>query len=352
MQCPYCKATDSRVVDSRVASGGRVTWRRRECDDCKRRFTTYERVEYSLPHVIKTDGRREPFDRNKLLQSLRVACNKRPFPTKTRGPGRDAGAGAGRGRRQGDPFARIGERVMERLKDLDEVAYVRFASVYKSFRDIDEFIREMSKLVRPETGLDQTGSRPQTQGTPWRTWTPIHEAGARARRSGDPSPNPHVGAVIADGERSSREGFHEAAGLDHAEVVALQAAGDEAEGKTLYVTLEPCNHEGRTPPCVDAILEAGIARVVIGCRDPNPHVRAAGSNGCGSGRRSRRRRRREGSSRADHALDQVHHRRLAYLALKLARLARRSHRNAHGASRGSRAEARARVHTLRRSTTR
>jgi transcriptional repressor NrdR len=74
MQCPYCKSTDSRVVDSRVASGGQVTWRRRECDDCQKRFTTYERVEHSLPNVVKRDGRRVPFDRDKLLHSLRVAC--------------------------------------------------------------------------------------------------------------------------------------------------------------------------------------------------------------------------------------------------------------------------------------
>jgi len=94
---------------------------------------------------------------------------------------------------------------------------------------------------------------------------------------GDPTPNPHVGAVIADaGGTIIAEGFHQAAGLDHAEVVALKKAGAAARGKTLYVTLEPCNHEGRTPPCVDAILAAGIARVVIGCRDPDPRVQGGG----------------------------------------------------------------------------
>lgn len=95
-------------------------------------------------------------------------------------------------------------------------------------------------------------------------------------RQGDPSPNPHVGALVADGKRILAEGFHEAAGLDHAEIIALREAGDAARGKTLYVTLEPCNHEGRTPPCVDAIIAAGIARVVIGCRDPNPNVPGGG----------------------------------------------------------------------------
>jgi diaminohydroxyphosphoribosylaminopyrimidine deaminase/5-amino-6-(5-phosphoribosylamino)uracil reductase len=95
-------------------------------------------------------------------------------------------------------------------------------------------------------------------------------------RRGDPSPNPHVGSVIADGEQITSEGFHETAGHDHAEIMALKAAGDAARGKSLYVTLEPCNHDGRTPPCVDAILAAGIRRVVIGTRDPNPRVSGGG----------------------------------------------------------------------------
>jgi diaminohydroxyphosphoribosylaminopyrimidine deaminase/5-amino-6-(5-phosphoribosylamino)uracil reductase len=94
---------------------------------------------------------------------------------------------------------------------------------------------------------------------------------------GDPTPNPHVGSVIADAAGNViAEGFHQTAGLDHAEVVALKKAGSAARGSTLYVTLEPCNHVGRTPPCVDAILAAGIARVVIGCRDPDPRVQGGG----------------------------------------------------------------------------
>lgn len=94
--------------------------------------------------------------------------------------------------------------------------------------------------------------------------------------NGDPSPNPHVGAVIADGRTIIGEGFHNLAGDDHAEVVALKAAGDRAAGKTIYVSLEPCNHVGRTSPCVDAIIRAKLKRVVIGCRDPNPHVDGGG----------------------------------------------------------------------------
>lgn len=148
MQCPYCKSTDSRVVDSRVVSGGQVTWRRRECDACQKRFTTYERLEHSLPTVIKRDGRREPFDREKLLRSLRVACAKRPVSNEdldTRVENLENEL-AQEGLKE-IPSRALGERAMQCLKDLDEVAYVRFASVYKSFRDIDEFIREMSTLV-------------------------------------------------------------------------------------------------------------------------------------------------------------------------------------------------------------
>src|SRR5678815_4880050 len=95
-------------------------------------------------------------------------------------------------------------------------------------------------------------------------------------QNGDPSPNPHVGCVIADGATIVAEAYHEAAGLDHAEIAALRQAGESARAKTLYVTLEPCNHDGKTPPCVDAIIAAGIARVVIGCRDPNPNVKGGG----------------------------------------------------------------------------
>jgi len=95
-------------------------------------------------------------------------------------------------------------------------------------------------------------------------------------RQGDPSPNPHVGCVIAQGDKIVGEGHHASAGGEHAEVTALKAAGAAARGATLYATLEPCNHVGKTPPCVDAILEAGIKRVVVGRRDPNPRVTGGG----------------------------------------------------------------------------
>lgn len=149
MQCPFCSHTDSRVTDSRLASGGTVVWRRRECDACKKRFTTYERVEHSLPTVVKKDGRREPFDRQKLLRSLQIACNKRPVPADRLDETAEAlERELGQSGEKEIVSRLIGEKVMERLKDLDEVAYVRFASVYRSFRDIDEFMAEMGKLVQ------------------------------------------------------------------------------------------------------------------------------------------------------------------------------------------------------------
>ena len=140
---------DSRVVDSRLAAGGTVTWRRRECDGCKRRFTTYERVEHTLPIVVKKDGERQPFDRDKVLRSLRIACSKRPVSVDALEEHAEALERelAESGEKE-VPSLVIGERVMQRLKTLDDVAYVRFASVYRSFRDIDEFMVEMNKLVR------------------------------------------------------------------------------------------------------------------------------------------------------------------------------------------------------------
>lgn len=149
MQCPYCSVLDSRVVDSRLVSDGAVTWRRRECEGCKRRFTTYERLEFSVPLVVKKNGQREAFSREKLLRSLRIACNKRPISVDVLD---EVAAKVERslsesGDREVSSQA-IGLAVMDALKRIDEVAYVRFASVYKSFRDIDAFMLEMSQLVR------------------------------------------------------------------------------------------------------------------------------------------------------------------------------------------------------------
>jgi transcriptional repressor NrdR len=152
MQCPYCREVDCRVIDSRLVSDSTVTWRRRECDRCKQRFTTYERVEYTLPTVVKKNGQRMPFVREKVIKGMRTACNKRPVSTEQIENHAEQLEQelANLGEREISSLV-IGERVMQRLKELDEVAYVRFASVYRSFRDIDEFMMEMTKLVRSRT---------------------------------------------------------------------------------------------------------------------------------------------------------------------------------------------------------
>ena len=147
MKCPFCSHLESKVIDSRLGGGGDVTRRRRECEKCARRFTTYERVEDVLPLVVKKDMRREPFDRQKLLGGIRKACDKRAI-------------GHERLEELVDSIERemiesgereisaeqLGEKVMVRLRDIDEVAYVRFASVYRSFRDIAEFQEELDRM--------------------------------------------------------------------------------------------------------------------------------------------------------------------------------------------------------------
>lgn len=149
MRCPFCGVLEDKVIDSRSGGLGEVIRRRRECDGCGKRFTTYERVEDVWPTVVKKDGRREPYDRQKLLRGLRIACNKRPVSTdqlEAVGDAIERILQDTEGREV--TSTELGERVISRLRELDEVAYVRFASVYRSFRDIDEFHAELGKLVK------------------------------------------------------------------------------------------------------------------------------------------------------------------------------------------------------------
>lgn len=147
MRCPFCQHADDRVVDSRESGDGDSVRRRRECLKCGRRFTTYERVDAVLPLVVKKDGRREEWDRAKLLAGFYKACEKRPVSADAidESVSRIERAALERGVRE-MPSAEVGEAVMESLKHLDEVAYVRFASVYKSFRDIGEFQSTVENL--------------------------------------------------------------------------------------------------------------------------------------------------------------------------------------------------------------
>ena len=148
MKCPYCSYPESKVVDSRPADEGASIRRRRECLACHKRFTTYETMETLPLMVVKKDGSRQSFDRNKVLGGLIRACEKRPVPYHALEE--LVGEIEQVLQNQMDrevPSAQIGELVMERLKKLDEVAYVRFASVYRQFKDIDTFMKELNKLL-------------------------------------------------------------------------------------------------------------------------------------------------------------------------------------------------------------
>ena len=148
MKCPFCTHDDTRVVDSRLGKEGNNIRRRRECVDCERRFTTYERVEETLPLVIKKDGRREAFDRQKIISGIQRACEKRPVSIATIEKVVDQMEVSLQecGEKEIDA-SRIGESIMEALQALDEVAYVRFASVYRQFRDINEFMSELTDIL-------------------------------------------------------------------------------------------------------------------------------------------------------------------------------------------------------------
>ena len=147
MKCPHCSHPEDHVIDSRPVENGNVIRRRRECLSCARRFTTYERLEIIPLTVLKSDNRREPFDRNKLIEGVRRACQKRPVTSEQI----ERLVTEVETALQEDfvlevPSRNIGELVMAKLKDLDSVAYIRFASVYKSFSDVDTFINEVRGL--------------------------------------------------------------------------------------------------------------------------------------------------------------------------------------------------------------
>ena len=148
MKCPYCENEDSKVIDSRHTEDGKAIRRRRECEECGRRFTTYEKVEEMILMVIKKDGSRQAFDRNKLLNGIIRAGEKRPVSIADMEKiGDDIERGLNNMMEKEIDSNFIGELVMERLKDLDEVAYVRFASVYRQFTDVNTFVQEVERLL-------------------------------------------------------------------------------------------------------------------------------------------------------------------------------------------------------------
>jgi len=152
LRCPFCATHEDKVIETRVSKDGGEIRRRRECEGCNRRYTTYERIEDAMPLVIKQDGRREPFDRNKIVHGLIAAVAKRPVShDRINALALDVEREIGE---LGVPeivSRDIGERVLPKLRDLDQVAYVRFASIYRDFRDLETFAKELEELRREDT---------------------------------------------------------------------------------------------------------------------------------------------------------------------------------------------------------
>ena len=150
MKCPFCNTDDTSVLDSRVSEEGESIRRRRRCLTCDKRFTTYETVELRMPQVVKQDGNRSAFDRDKLLTGFMRALHKRPVPTEYVDAAIDRIVQKllGMGERE-VPSRKLGEMVMQELYKLDKVAYIRFASVYKSFQDVDDFHDAIKEVQRP-----------------------------------------------------------------------------------------------------------------------------------------------------------------------------------------------------------
>jgi transcriptional repressor NrdR len=155
MKCPYCTKIDNKVIDSRLSKDGRTIRRRRECIECHRRFTTYEKLEEVLPMVIKKDSRREPFNRAKIIEGIKKACQKRPVSITKIEEFVDALESYFQelGKKEVESVE-IGEKVINNLKEWDEVAYVRFASVYRQFRDIGEFMEELEEILKSKKNSD------------------------------------------------------------------------------------------------------------------------------------------------------------------------------------------------------
>ncbi len=164
MKCPFCDTSDTKVIDSRPTEDGHAIRRRRECPSCGKRFTTYEKAEEMMFMVVKSDGRREAFDRNKVLNGIMKACEKRPVSiAQMEAVVDDIERGLNNMMEKEVSSSFIGEIVMDHLKKLDEVAYVRFASVYREFKDVNTFIVEIENLLGKSAGKKIKKSAKKTE---------------------------------------------------------------------------------------------------------------------------------------------------------------------------------------------
>jgi len=164
MKCPFCHTDEDKVIDSRSSKDGLIIRRRRECLKCERRFTTYERVEEMLPMLVKKDGRREVYDRLKVVSGLKKACEKRPVSTTAIEQTADRIELMLQERGEKEvPSSVVGEAIMRELHKLDQVAYVRFASVYREFKDVNEFMRELQHLMKERRIDTGNARRPRTK---------------------------------------------------------------------------------------------------------------------------------------------------------------------------------------------
>jgi transcriptional repressor NrdR len=219
MRCPFCGNEEDKVIDSRTSKDGREIRRRRECDGCNRRFTTYERVEESMPQVVKRDGRREPFDRYKIERGITAAGAKRPVTVEQiKQLAEDVEREVSELGISEIASRDVGERVLLRLRGIDQVAYVRFASIYREFDDLDAFAKEVD-LLREDGGVEGTDpSSPSarrragtdTDGMVIGDLTMTHASGPNARRHRDteaievvPDPTVETQAVGDDDDEPS-----------------------------------------------------------------------------------------------------------------------------------------------------
>ena len=194
MRCPNCGAPDSRVTDSRDT--GEDIRRRRECTECGVRFTTYERIQHAGVIVAKRDGRREEFNRDKLLRSIRLACIKRPFPTGALDKlVEEIESDLHRLGRAEVPASVIGDAALHRLRDLDPVAYVRYASVYRDFDDLDGFVNEIREYQTTDLDASSASQTSQLELIPNEFALPPKQRAKRGRRPGISRPTPSADEV-------------------------------------------------------------------------------------------------------------------------------------------------------------